>query len=252
MLSNPKGLWNLHSASIMISMNQSAHLYQLQKIDQEIDRIHQRTKEIDALLQNNEKLLGAERKISEAKKRTHQSRQELRAIEDEVKSVTLRKEQSESSLYSGKIKNPKELQDLENEIALFKKRILTLEDAQLEKMIQSESFELEEDEASVEYLKIQADCIGQNAELKGEKENLENKLTRLSLEREATLRSIDAKNLITYNNLRQTKRGIAVAVIQETSCTACGASLRPAEIQSANSPNAMFFCSSCGRILFSG
>ncbi len=236
----------------MTSMNQSSHLYQLQKIDQEIDRTNQRLKDIDAVLQNDEKLLSAERKISEAKKKTLLSRQELRAIEDEVKSVTLKKEQSESSLYSGKIKNPKELQDLESEIALLKKRVLALEDAQLEKMIQLETCEQEEKEATVEYSKTQANIISQNAELKGEKESAEQKLTRLSLEREATLRSIDANNLAIYNNLRQTKRGIAVAIIQDTSCAACGASLRPAEIQSASSPKEMLFCSSCGRILFSG
>jgi len=236
----------------MTTMNQSAHLYQLQKTDHEIDRINQRLQEIDAIMQDDKIITNVERKVSDIKKKTHMARQELRTVEDEVKSVLLKKEQSESSLYSGKIKNPKELQDLENEIVILKKRILTLEDTQIEKMIYLETCEQEGKEATVEYAKTQAEIIGQHAELRGERENLEQKLTRLSLERDATIRSVDPENLATYKNLRQTKRGIAVAVIQETSCAACGASLRPAEIQSARSPKEMSFCSSCGRILFPG
>ncbi|MCC6146499.1 MAG: hypothetical protein IT308_02910 [Anaerolineaceae bacterium] len=233
-------------------MNESAHLYQLQKIDHELDYIDQRIKEIDQILSSTEKLQEADQNITEAKRRTHSALQGLRAVEDEVKSVVLKKEQNESTLYSGKIKNPKELQDLENEQAILKKRIQLLEDEQLEKIIYFETLEEQEKERVRDYKNLQAELISQNSEIQGEKDKLEQNKTRLGIEREVTLRSISSANLQSYNQLRNSKRGLAVAIIRDDSCSACGASLRPAEIQAANSSKEMFYCASCGRILFSG
>lgn len=235
-----------------VSMNQAANLFQLQKIDRQIDQINQRLSDIRALLSQDEALIKAEKQVAEAKRNTLLARQSLRAIEDDTKVLVLKKEQSESSLYSGKITNPKELKDLEAEIASLKKRINALEDTQLEKMIEVEACENQEKEMAEELLKFQADSISQNSILNGERAQLEQKLARFNAERDVAMRAISQENLEVYNRLRAHKKGIAIAVIQDTACAVCGASLRPAEIQAAKSGQEMSYCSSCGRILYTG
>ena len=233
-------------------MNQSSNLFQLQKIDIEIDQINKRLNDIREILSQNETLIKAENERAEAKNNTLLARKSLRAVEDDTKILLLKKEQSESSLYSGNIKNPKELKDLEAEISSLKKRINILEDTQLEKMVDLEARENQEVEKTKELSKIQADVINQNSILNGEKNQLEQKSARFISERDVVVRSISKENLEIYSKLRIQKRGIAVAVIQDTACAACGSSLRPAEIQASKSSKEMFYCSSCGRILYSG
>ncbi len=50
-------------------------------------------------------------------------------------------EQTEATLYGGKVRNPKELQDLQNEAAALKRYLAVLEDRQLEQMIALEDVE---------------------------------------------------------------------------------------------------------------
>jgi predicted nucleic acid-binding Zn-ribbon protein len=75
-------------------------------------------------------------------------------------------------------------------------------------------------------------------------------LEKLAEEREAALGPIDIKLLHTYENLRQQKRGVAVAGAIDNACTSCGTTLSASLQQSAHSQTSLAYCSSCGRILF--
>jgi uncharacterized protein len=233
-------------------MNLSSHLFQLQKYDLEIERINSRLAEIQKILESNEELLRANEHVKTAKQNTLLAHHALRSIEEEVSQLNLKKDQAEATLYSDRIRNPKELQDLEREIISLKKRISGLEDHQLEAMLQLEQAETLQKEGYDRLTKIQEDQAIKTASLRGEQSQLLQKIQRLKLERQGTEASVDLKSLEIYNQLRIQKRGRAVATIIDTSCSACGATLRPAEIQSAHSSIVMAYCESCGRILFAG
>lgn len=232
-------------------MNQSFNLFQLQKIDTQIDQIDARLKEIAALLLANEHIKVAEQKVLESKKVLEQGRQSVRKKEEEIKTLRIKKEFSEASLYGGKISNPKELKDIQNEIASINKRISGLEDLQLETMIEVEQSEknLQADELSL--AQKQADFIQQNSKLLGEQTHLKTQKDRFQSERNIPLSAISSENLAVYQKLRIQKRGIAIVRVEDGACTACGTTLRPEEIQSAKSPTQIVFCS-CGRIIYSG
>lgn len=233
-------------------MNQSANLYQLQKIDLEIDRLNRHLQEIENILLNNDDLIAAEKKVADIRSVTSRALEALQLVEEEVKTLRIKKEQSETSLYGGKIRNPKELNDLETEISSLKKRIGNLEENQLEKMIDLENSENQEMNFKKDLNRVRAEIINKNSNLLGEKEQIVQKLTRYKIERSAAVQSISASTLEIYEKLRLQKRGIAVAIIQDSACSACGVSLRPAEIQACRAASDMFFCASCGRILYAG
>ncbi len=77
-----------------------------------------------------------------------------------------------------------------------------------------------------------------------------NDLERFFIERNAVAGAIPAAELSLYDQLRQQRRGVAVAVISDNSCEACGSTLSLAQIQSARSSGQVMFCPSCGRILY--
>jgi uncharacterized protein len=234
----------------MKNMNLSSHLFQLQKFDLEIERINLRLVEIQKILESNEELQRAEEELKASKQQTIMSQHALRTIEEEVHLIQMKREQTEATLYSDRIRNPKELQDLEREIVSLKKRISSLEDHQLEAMLQLEQAETIQKECIDRLTKIQEEQVIKTASLRGEQSQLIQKIERLKLERQATEASVDSKSLEVYNQLRIQKHGRAVATIVDTSCSACGATLRPAEIQLAHSSVDMAYCESCGRILF--
>jgi uncharacterized protein len=237
----------------MLYMNQASQLYQLQKIDTELDQSNTRLKEINRLMEADEVVRKAKEKADQAKAALAKTRRKLQDAEEAVTSVRIKINTSESSLYGGKIRNPKELQDLQIEITALKRRLSALEDEQLEFMVSVEQCEADE-KAELENLSnITAQHFGQQASLRGEQSQLIKNSEKLQTMRSVTLASILPENLEIYERLRKQKRGIAVSVVEESACSACGATARPSELQSARlSSQQMPFCSSCGRILYAG
>ncbi len=233
-------------------MSQSFHLFQLQKVDTRLDQIQQRIKSILKIIENDSRLRDAQDQHHQATERLSQIQRELKKIEHEVEIRRFKLEQSESTLYSGKIKVPKELQDLQNEVVSLKRAIATLEDQQIEIMIQLEEAKKEHDQQQNILLQIEAEVAQSHAGLLGEKSMLENEQQRLMLEKQAIVTQIPPATLAEYKKLREKKQGIAVASVEDSSCSACGAGLTPAQCQSARSPSMIFYCPSCGRIIYAG
>jgi hypothetical protein len=90
------------------------------------------------------------------------------------------------------------------------------------------------------------------AELSQEQEKLEKDVLRLEEERKATESSIAAEDIAIYNQLRQKRRGVAVAKVVDRACAACGSTLNAMLLNAAHSPNQLNHCDNCGRILYTG
>jgi predicted nucleic acid-binding Zn-ribbon protein len=178
--------------------------------------------------------------------------QSLKQKEDEVQAQRIKIETNESSLYGGKVRNPKELQDLQVDIASLKKRLSILEDEQLDIMLTIETAELEFSQAQKNLNQAQADHGNRTASLAGEQSQLSKSKDNLLAERNPLLNSVVPENLSIYQSLRDQKKGVAVVSIDDESCSACGTTIRPVEIQAARSPQKIAFCSSCNRILYAG
>ncbi len=233
-------------------MNQAFHLTRLQRIDLQIDQFNLRIKEIDRLLSENETVREAEKTVHQEEAVESKARQRLMLAENAVEAQRIKIETNEAALYAGKIHNPKELQDLQNDIAARKRNLAALEDEQLEAMLTLDEAEKKVKSSKKNLDEIQARFTSQNASLAGEKTKIKESLQRLVGEREAALKPLTPESISLYQRLREQKHGIAVATVEDGACSACGTELRPAELQAARSPHNIVFCASCGRILYSG
>jgi predicted nucleic acid-binding Zn-ribbon protein len=233
-------------------MNQPFLLFQVQKIDTEIDLSDKRLSEIARLLSENQTVLIAEKQKDEADEQAEKAKKALKSIEDAVEKIQIKIQTSESSLYGGKIRLPKELQDLQNEIASLKKHLSAQEDLELEAIMALEQAEKDAVNAGLELEKARAEFASQTAALQGEKSTLEKKKERLLSERGAAISPIQAEFLTIYDRFRVQKRGVAIAGVSEDSCSACGAGLTPANLQAARSNQQIVYCPQCGRMLYGG
>lgn len=233
-------------------MSQSFHLYQLQKVDSQIDQIDLRLSEIEQILMKDQRIQQANLQLQSTQEALKQARQALTMAESAVKARQIKIEQSQAALYGGTVHNPKELQNLQNEITALKRNLETLENEQLEAMIAFEEAEKAVQNAQKTLHEAQALVNSQNAALNGEKEQLLKKRQRFETERLAIQSQIQDTNLEIYQRLRKQKKGIAIAQVEDEACTICGSVLTPGEWQAARSPQKITYCSSCGRILYTG
>ncbi|MGD8404045.1 MAG: C4-type zinc ribbon domain-containing protein [Anaerolineales bacterium] len=231
-------------------MSAALGLYRLQIVDSRMDEIRTRLEEIRQILENDQEMRQAKKRVTETKATLQLAQHSLKQAEAEVDKQKIKIEQSESNLYSGNVKNPKELQDLQNEVAALKRHLETLEDRQLEAMLEEESAEQTHQATIKKMERVKARLADQNQTLTNEQSDLNKDLERLDAERGAALSPLDANLLTVYDQLRKDKRGLAIAAVNDGACAACGTTLTPAQLQSARSTGQITNCPTCGRVLY--
>ena len=230
-------------------MSASLGLYRLQQVDRQIDRVRSQLDTIRATLENDAELRESLNRVELAKNAHHHAHHELTSVEMEAGSQKIKIEQAESSLYGGRVQNPKELQDLQKDVASLKKHLASLEERELEAMLVSENAGAELEKSKTDLELIQARLGNEHKKLIDEKNELTRQLESLGQEREASLAPIDVSLLASYEELRKQKRGVAVAEVEDGACASCGTTLNAALQQNARSQK-LAYCPSCGRILF--
>jgi hypothetical protein len=88
------------------------------------------------------------------------------------------------------------------------------------------------------------------SQLTARKETLRLNSERLLRKREVVLTSIEPELVIRYETLRKRKNGLAITTLENDACSACGTQLTPSERQEIHSTSKLFFCPTCGRILY--
>ncbi|GAB4503428.1 MAG: C4-type zinc ribbon domain-containing protein [Anaerolineales bacterium] len=231
-------------------MSASFGLYRLQLLDSRLDEIHARMEAIRCALENDTFLRAAKDHLAEAEAKHKAAIHTLKQAEAEAEKVRDKIRQGEISLYSGNVKNPKELQDLQNESAALKRHLVTLEERQLEAMLAEETAAQVWEAARENLSQVEMNLAGQVQALSQERAELEKELERLTSERRAALLPLDAPSVSDYETLRQQRKGLAVVALNEGACAACGTTLTPSQQQSARSSSQLYHCPTCGRILY--
>lgn len=232
-------------------MSGAQKFYRLQLIDSHLETVNNRLKIIAVLLSDDAPLKEAEQTTHAAEEALKQKQKDLRLLENQVKDQHFKIEHNESTLYGGRVQNPKELQDLQSESTSLKRYLSVLEDRQIEAMIAVEEAEADMQRAASQVDRVRGQLIEQQAGLKSEQTQLLQDQQRLDVEHQAACAVFNSDDMALYNQLRKTRRGLAVVRIADRNCSACGSTLTPAVLQEASTSANLVLCPTCGRILFS-
>ena len=228
------------------------HLYQLQKLDIGITNLIQQISVIKSKIKDRTYLQSVMMELNQATKLLGDEQMESDAIETKLSTKRIKLAQSESSLYSGKIQNPKELQDLQVEIASLKKAITILEDSQIERWEKIEVLSTIRNEKNTVFEKVKLEDTLEIQKMESDILQLVSEHQRLLLEKKGVTSQISASFLATYEKLVVSKKGIAVSEIVDECCASCGTTLTPSDCQQAKNHAIIQLCSNCGRILYAG
>jgi len=233
-------------------MNRAFPLFRLQQVDTQLDQANARLHQIEGILKNEAALREAEENLAEATKQHEGARKELHKAEEITKAQRQKIKNTDDQLYGGKVRNPKELQDLQRESEALGRYLAVLEERQLEAMLVADEKETAFQAAEQKINDVRARLIESHAALNGEKSQLTSQVEQLLTGREMVANPIASDDLLHYDTLRKRRAGVAVAKAKDKSCSACGTRLSTSHFQAALSQSELTHCDSCGRILYVG
>lgn len=172
-------------------------------------------------------------------------------LEDEISLLRDKATEHDTTLYSGTIANPRELQALQDEIAALRRRIGQLEDQELEVMEQIEPLDARLAELADGRKRLDEDAAGLRAAIAEQQVELEAELVAVRARREDAASAVDAQLLAEYDTLRPKLGGIAIARLVGGSCGGCHLALPAVEVDRLRHlpPEEPARCEECGRLL---
>ena len=229
-------------------MTVAKQLYRLQEVDLEIESGERALKQVKSQLGESQAVIKTQKQLDQEQKNLAEMSRQQRSAEWEIDDISTKLAAAEEQLFSGKVKNPKELTNLQHEVKAFKARRDKLEEKALEIIDKAEQAEASVAQTNKELEKLTAEWQSQQKQLNDEMKRLEDTLTELKAKRQRLAGEIDSEAFEFYQGLRKGK-GIAVARVEQGICRGCRISLPTTDLQQARSGN-LVQCSSCGRILF--
>ncbi len=230
-------------------MTKAELLLDLQDIDSVIDRLTHRLSEIKAALHETAELIAARSARRAAEESVAHQRAQRKELELADAALETRIKQADQRLYSGLVKNPKELLDLQNDIASLKKQNNTLDDQLFAAMVALEEAETELKTCAETLTRIEADWRANQGDLATELTQLEQDLALRTAEQAAARAKLGAPDLAQYDQLRRRKGGVAVVEMEGSVCGACGVRVTAHVQQQLSQSEHVARCSNCERML---
>ena len=231
-------------------MTSVSELYALQEIDLALASRRDERSEIEARFEEPEELIEAKRELEERQASLREAERNFKEHEAEADSLAAKIEPIEKKLYQGTVRNPKELEDLQADLNMLKRRRSELDDQALAAMETLEAAQRALEEAKERVREIEAARGEELADLSARREQLQREIEELSADREEQAAGIDRQMLALYDRLASTRGGRAVAKVEGGACQGCRISLPMNVIQRARGGNRIVQCSSCERILY--
>jgi uncharacterized protein len=230
-------------------MSDSQLLYRLQTIDLALNTKRVRLKAIQTALGDDQQVQAAQAQVEVAAKRVRTWQSRSRTLENEITDLTEKITATDASLYSGKVSNPKVLQEMQEEIDALKRRRSQLEDELLSAMEQLEAETVSQSATQSELAAVQGERSDAHKELLAEKQRLEGEVQALSGQRKTSAAGIPPEALSAYEALRPKKNGHAVSQLRGESCSICNVEQTSNVVQQVRRGVGIVYCTSCGRIL---
>lgn len=231
-------------------MTSLTDLFDLQETDLLLDKAEGRLAEIEAALAETDELIDARVRLAEKEEVLAGLRSRQADAEQVAEDVRAKAAEVERKLYSGQVKNAKELQDLDADLRSIKELLARREDELLAELEQAEEAAAEARGVEAEVQALEADWNASCSELQSEQRILVPRAKELKGERDGQAAHIDRSLLALYDNLRLRKGGQAVARLERGMCGGCRITLPTSTMQKIRAAGGgIVQCVSCERIL---
>ena len=224
-------------------------LIALQKLDSQVHSAEQTlAAEPDHLHALDEKLAAARQLVAAAKEHLAQNQTARRELE---KGAALHQGRLSKFRDQGMaVKTNQEFQAIQHEIAFAQTEIKTIEDKELELMIEADELSATLKRADAALVAEQKSVDAEKKVLAAEQAEMLARVARLGSERAGMVSALDPGVLATFEKVSKRRNGVAVAAARDGVCTICHVRLRPQIYNTVLRNEQIIQCDSCQRILF--
>jgi uncharacterized protein len=228
-------------------------LIELQRLDSQIDTLRMTLNN----LPEKEQLVAIDAQISDGSEFLKSAQLELGDVEVELRRSEIEVEQvvdrivkDESRLNAGQ-GSPKDLEQLQHEIATLQKRKANLEDSELEIMLRFDAAKskvdtLKNNEIGLKKLRVELEARFNLAAVK-----LQEEISDLLADRNAVAPIVEKPLLDLYEKIRSSSDGTGAALLVGNTCDGCHLSVTPVELEKIKAipEDEIVRCEECRRIL---
>ena len=227
-------------------------LLEIQKLDRQLDDLRSGLAE----LEEARELAGLREEVESARERVNGIRNRLQALSKDVRwleqesdALCAKWQEMEGTMYSGKVKSAKELEQMQEKVAELKKEQAHLEDRALNGMEEIERLTERQAEEARRLKALEAQLAAAEEEHRKEVGRVRDIVAEVSSKREALASVVSERILAEYDRLRERRGGVAVAEMKDGLCTGCSVSLSHLLIEQVRRGEGAYKCESCGRFL---
>ncbi len=231
-------------------MTSIAELYRLQEVDLALQAARDSLTDVQSRIGESEELIEARRAAEERQEAQRVAEKDFKEREWEADEQGRKIEAPSQRLYEGKVTNPKELEDLQQEIDSLTRRRGVLDDEALAAMERLDEAERALDETQRHLEELTGTTGVEQDELRARQSTLEGEIASLEGQRAELAAGSDEVLLDRYDELRTGRQGRAVAKVQGGSCQGCRILLPVNLIQRARAGDDIVQCNNCERILY--
>ncbi|MCA9334388.1 MAG: hypothetical protein KDE53_38670 [Caldilineaceae bacterium] len=234
-------------------MTDMANLYELQKIDVMSLKVRRRLVQLKELLTESDELKRVQSQVEQLKAEQDKWRFEQQRNETELETLATKIEESNDMLMGGSIHNPKELESLQANIESLQRQRSTAETNSVEALYKSEELATQLSNAESKLAEMQESWSTNQTQLTEEDTKLKRAYLVLKKQREQVAERISEPLLQRYEQMRQRKGGVAVATVENDTCSACHVQLPTGVLSTVidqGKTDKQILCPTCGRLLF--
>jgi len=232
-----------------IPLTEIARLHDLQRIDTNTEKANRHLQQLKKALAEPVVVQQARASAEASAKALAEWTRKQRELEGESQTLLGRIATSEAKLMGGSVRNPKELEDLQQSIAAMRRQLTGIEESAVEALLQVEEAEKQQGKDAATLASLESQWAVKEQELLAEESKTKRIVLQLRTNRSKVLESISAADVQLYEDLRKRRAGIAVATIVNGQCSACNVKVPTGVVSAAHSPSTPAYCTSCGRIL---
>ena len=230
-------------------MTTAKQLFSLQELDLVLDRIRKVTQKAEGELNVGMGMERLEEELQEEKARLAEFQSQHKTQQQDSEAQRERSTRLDEQLYDGSVTNSRDLESMEREASNVRSALDKL-DAQLAEL----ALRAEESQGRCDGLKkhlaeTSSAWKRRRAELEKELKSSNAESSLVASQRDEMAAILDPASVQQYENLRRTKGGLGVAMVERGLCQACRMSLPTQQRQKVRSAHLTVLCSSCGRIL---
>ncbi len=225
-------------------------LAELNEADLVVDGIAARLAHIVESLREPAELTAARRALAEAEAELARSQAAQQEREAAQEKAATRLANAEQTLYAGKVRSPKELEDLQREQQQLRRQESRSEDDLLEALLAVEAATEVRAQRQAEYDRLANAWETTRTRLRAEQAKLVAQLPAAQARQAAARRAAPQERLPLYDSLRARRGGRAVAQLDGAICQACGVAASPGKVAAARDSDDLVYCDNCGRLIW--